>query len=175
MCSYLVDPVLKADSIQLCEKLSTVVHPSFPLPLACRAHGACTTIRQCIFFNAECCCWHAQFHYLVNSVLVGIRNHSLLKRELRDNNNSDKIKYFTTQFFGRVFQSFANIIQFLELVSHDSGYVDLIDPYIEFFFSKYKSFLLEKLLVREKTGLDFLLTIFLLGIMTNKYNTPDAF
>ena len=69
-----------------------------------------------------------------------------------------------------MFQSFANIIQFLELVSHDSGYVDLIDPYIEFFFSKYKSFFLEKLLVREKTGLDFLLIFLAVYISAKDYD-----
>jgi hypothetical protein len=40
------------------------------------------------------CCWHARFHYLVNSGLLGFRNLSLLKRELRDNNQSDKITCF---------------------------------------------------------------------------------
>lgn len=40
------------------------------------------------------CCWHARFHYLVNSGLLGFRNRSLLKRELRDNNQSDKITCF---------------------------------------------------------------------------------
>ncbi len=87
--------------------------------------SACITItrRALLFFEtldaaaAACrsCCWHARFHYLVNSGLLGFRNRSLLKRELRDNNQSDKITcfYYASLSTSR-FQSLVGIIPFFE-------------------------------------------------------------